>query len=1190
MSRRRWVVGGLLAASLGTAGPAYGAAGDLDAYRVKATGPNLKALAEAGFDVSEGGDRDSGEIEVVGTAAQIRATKLEAEVVVDASGRSAADRSRLDTPRTSRRARAATDGASDKAFRVWTKYDAVDEAGTPADPEKEQYEEQYARVVAENPGLVAKRVTGTTYEGREIVALQVTKGATGSDIPNRPAVLYNALQHAREWLAGETCRRTLDYVVDNYGRSTSAGNEITPLVDNNELWFVCVNNPDGYEFTFTAGNRLWRKNLRDNDNNGVIAPGDGVDPNRNFPSNWGQDDEGSSPNPASETYRGPAPASEPETKAMEVLFDEIKPVFQKNDHTAAELLLYPQGNQQDTPTADHPIFTALAGDPFRPAIDGFLPELGAALYITNGDFTDWAYNVKKTLSYTPEGTESTEPGKGIFEFPDSEPQIQQEFERHLPFALDLAKSADDPTEPDSHLGNRAADFVVDEFPLSYGDPQIVQATLKRKLGPAELRFRINDGPVLKVPTEEWQGGERYYKTDQVYYHRVRGVISGTQPGDRVEAWFTAGGKESGHFRYSRSSATKPDAPVLLLANEDWSGVQPNPSPLSGPQYLETYKGLLDAAGIEYDVYDVDEALRTAPHHHGILSHYSHVVWYTGDDYVPRNPTAPGGSGIAKVAVDTQNRVRDFLNEGGKLFFTGQSAGQVFAEGYPYNPFEAEERLTCAAGQSEQCLAVQDDFLQYWLGAHTYISGGGTDENDNALPVRGFGGVFDSGPFSVEPKSHTASFLVTSSIYDPQRYPQWSGSRKAMEWLRPGGSPFEPFDGQYYLAAGRDDASYKRLSRTVDLTGRTSATLRFRTSFDLESDFDYMFVEIRSAGGTDWTTLADRNGLTSQDTGLACPSLGAASDWQVLHPFLASYQTKNPAGTACTPTGTSGEWWGATGNSGGWKLWESDIPAEYLGKDVEVAITVATDPGTQGLGAWIDQTSLETDAGQAFATSFEDGDGDWTRPGPPAGTVKTVTGWTREGSAGFVEGAAVTTEDTVYTGFGLEKITSPEGRVAILRDAFEHLGTPVKRRAAAVPPQLADPPVEAGPPPAAPPATTPPAARRRPNGLGLFRIGAQRLRTALREGVRFSARCRGGCPLEVQIRVDRPTQRRLKLRSVIVGRRTLRLRNSRTTAVRVPFTRAARTRLRRQKALRVILVAVVPGATEGGRIIASSRLR
>ena len=132
---------------------------------------------------------------------------------------------------------------------------------------------------------------------------------------------------------------------------------------------------------------------------------------------------------------------------MEALFAEINPVFQKNDHTAAELLLYPQGFQQDTPSADHEIFTALAGDPFKPGIPGFLPELSAGLYITNGDFTDWAYNTQDTLSFTPEGTAAEDLNVTGFEYPDSPQQIQQEFQRHLPFALDLAHSARRSGEP-----------------------------------------------------------------------------------------------------------------------------------------------------------------------------------------------------------------------------------------------------------------------------------------------------------------------------------------------------------------------------------------------------------------------------------------------------------------------------------------------------------------------------------------------------------------------------------------------------------------------------------------------------------------------------------------------------------------------------------------------------------------------
>ena len=67
---------------------------------------------------------------------------------------------------------------------------------------------------------------------------------------------------------------------------------------------MIVANPDGYDFTFTPGNRLWRKNLRDNNGDGQITIGDGVDPNRNYPTYWGYDNEGSSDEPASDTYRG----------------------------------------------------------------------------------------------------------------------------------------------------------------------------------------------------------------------------------------------------------------------------------------------------------------------------------------------------------------------------------------------------------------------------------------------------------------------------------------------------------------------------------------------------------------------------------------------------------------------------------------------------------------------------------------------------------------------------------------------------------------------------------------------------------------------------------------------------------------------------------------------------------------------
>jgi murein tripeptide amidase MpaA len=75
---------------------------------------------------------------------------------------------------------------------------------------------------------------------------------------------------------------------------------------------VLVHNPDGYQYTFDV-ERLWRKNLRDNDQNRAINNADGVDLNRNYSEHWRYDSEGSSSLFPSETYRGtdPGPSRRP---------------------------------------------------------------------------------------------------------------------------------------------------------------------------------------------------------------------------------------------------------------------------------------------------------------------------------------------------------------------------------------------------------------------------------------------------------------------------------------------------------------------------------------------------------------------------------------------------------------------------------------------------------------------------------------------------------------------------------------------------------------------------------------------------------------------------------------------------------------------------------------------------------------
>jgi len=110
---------------------------------------------------------------------------------------------------------------------------------------------------------------------------------------------------------------------------------------------------------------------------------------------------------------------------MQELLNRIPFKFMVNYHSYGQLLLYSFGWQVQTPSADNPIFLALSGTDANPAIPGFDPGVGADLYTTNGETTDYAHARTNTLAWTPELGEGI-PGNG-FVFPDDEELVQQEF-------------------------------------------------------------------------------------------------------------------------------------------------------------------------------------------------------------------------------------------------------------------------------------------------------------------------------------------------------------------------------------------------------------------------------------------------------------------------------------------------------------------------------------------------------------------------------------------------------------------------------------------------------------------------------------------------------------------------------------------------------------------------------------------
>jgi bacillopeptidase F (M6 metalloprotease family) len=250
----------------------------------------------------------------------------------------------------------------------------------------------------------------------------------------------------------------------------------------------------------------------------------------------------------------------------------------------------------------------------------------------------------------------------------------------------------------------------------------------------------------------------------------------------------------------------------------------------------------------------------------------------------------------------------------------------------------------------------------------------------------------------------------------------------------GPAAFDPPTGSQYVYSQVADSAYKRLTRTVDLTGHTSGELKFKVSYDTEANFDYVFVEAHTVGQEDWTTLADKNGNTSDDTGAGCPDPNPF--WLQENPFLTHYITRT--GTDCTPTGTSGAWNAATGNSAGFQDWDVDLTA-FAGKQVEVSITYATDPASQGLGVFVDDAEVLADGATVAQTSFEDDLGGWSVPGAPADSGPNSNDWERTGSVGFVDGPGIATDHSLYWGFGLEGVTDRATRATLMGDAMRYFG-------------------------------------------------------------------------------------------------------------------------------------------------------
>ena len=259
-----------------------------------------------------------------------------------------------------------------------------------------------------------------TFQGRDLQVIEIAENVHDGD-DGRPVLFLNGIHHAREWTATESIMEFAWDLVKNH----AADPKLACILRNVRVMVMPFTNTDGFivsrnavhpfdpesdpgfVYSLTTGGVLFGGSAgykRKNCNPGEEAPNypcdaaAGVDNNRNYAEGWGGP--GASTNPNDQSYRGTAPNSEPETRAVEELALAINSPVLLSMHNVAAKVLRPPGLEADGFAPDEEGLKELGRRIAEPA--GYANEYGWQLYDTTGTTKDWVYAATGSYGYTVE--------------------------------------------------------------------------------------------------------------------------------------------------------------------------------------------------------------------------------------------------------------------------------------------------------------------------------------------------------------------------------------------------------------------------------------------------------------------------------------------------------------------------------------------------------------------------------------------------------------------------------------------------------------------------------------------------------------------------------------------------------------------------------------------------------------------
>ncbi|WOE69968.1 M14 family zinc carboxypeptidase [Hydrogenimonas thermophila] len=193
----------------------------------------------------------------------------------------------------------------------------------------------FKELESRRPDLFRTEVIGQTWEKREIIAVTITQNIEIAD--TKPALFFTGTIHAREWIGLELAIGFAQYV----DRNIAYDHIVQEALENSTIYMVPCANPDGFEYSRNHFS-FWRKNRRQNADGSY-----GVDLNRNFPVGFVK-----SNNPSSNVYGGPAPFSEPETRAIRDFVESHKNIAIALDYHSQGNVFFPAHDFRHEDTID----------------------------------------------------------------------------------------------------------------------------------------------------------------------------------------------------------------------------------------------------------------------------------------------------------------------------------------------------------------------------------------------------------------------------------------------------------------------------------------------------------------------------------------------------------------------------------------------------------------------------------------------------------------------------------------------------------------------------------------------------------------------------------------------------------------------------------------------------------------------